>query len=64
MTATPVARQPAAVAEPGGADMTGGVGGAALLVAARIGLWLGVQLLRRYDPGNVLHLNQNIRPEQ
>ncbi|MGH8836769.1 MAG: CPBP family glutamic-type intramembrane protease [Actinomycetes bacterium] len=45
MTAAPRSRQPAVAAEPGGAAATGGVGGAVLLVATRIGLWVGVQLL-------------------
>jgi len=40
--ATPSHRQPAVVAEPAAA---GGVGGAVLLVATRIVLWMGVQLL-------------------
>jgi Type II CAAX prenyl endopeptidase Rce1-like len=45
MTAAPPPRQPAVVGEPDGAVATGGVGGATLLVATRIGLWVGVQLL-------------------
>jgi hypothetical protein len=39
------AGQPAVQPQPSAAATTGGVGGAALLVATRVGLWLGVQLL-------------------
>jgi hypothetical protein len=48
MTATnpPAAEagQPAVQPQPSAAATTGGVGGAALVVATRVGLWLGVQL--------------------
>jgi hypothetical protein len=43
-TATPPSRQPAAVAQPSGVA-PGAVGGAFWLVATRIALWVGVQLL-------------------
>ena len=39
------AGQPAVQPQPGAAAVTGGVGDAALLVATRVALWLGVQLL-------------------
>jgi hypothetical protein len=46
MTATPpAAGQPTVQPQPSTATATGGVGGAVLVVATRIGLWLGVQLL-------------------
>jgi Type II CAAX prenyl endopeptidase Rce1-like len=48
MTATtppPAAGQPAVGPQPGVPAAAGGVGGAVLLVATRIALWLGVQLL-------------------
>jgi len=47
MTATsppPGAGQPAVRPRPGSAVTTGGVGGAVVVVGARVGLWLGVQL--------------------
>jgi hypothetical protein len=44
-TPTPAAGgQPAVQLQPSGAASAGGVGGAALVVATRVGLWLGVQL--------------------
>jgi hypothetical protein len=43
--ATPSSRQPAVVARPNGAAAAGPVGGAVGLVATRIALWVGVQLL-------------------
>jgi membrane protease YdiL (CAAX protease family) len=48
MTATtppPAAGQPAVRPQPSAAAAAGGVGGAAVLVATRVALWLGVQLL-------------------
>jgi hypothetical protein len=39
------AGQPAVQPQPSAAAVAGGVGGAALLVATRVALWLGVQLL-------------------
>jgi hypothetical protein len=39
------ARQPTTQRQPSAAAVAGGVGGAALLVATRVALWLGVQLL-------------------
>jgi hypothetical protein len=46
MTATtPAGGPPAVRPQPGGAAAASGVAGAVLLVATRIGLWLGVQLL-------------------
>jgi Type II CAAX prenyl endopeptidase Rce1-like len=48
MTATtppPAGGQPAVRTRPGVRAAAGGVGGAVLLVATRVGLWLGVQLL-------------------
>jgi hypothetical protein len=45
MTTTTPPAQPAVRPQPSGAAAPGGVGGAALLVATRITLWLGLQLL-------------------